>query len=249
MGVSIERTGAAVQVTLGWTHKRNSLAPDDAAELAAAIERAGADPDAAALIVTGDGAFCSGGDLRTFSMLSRQHEPDEMAEVVYGKIHAVVRALRDTPLATIAAIDGAAIGLGMDFALACDMRFVGPDGWLQQGWSRVGLITAAAGGHFLAHHNTLLPWELMLSQERLDSAACASRGLAWPAPTSALASAAEAAGTLATIPAQTRAAYVTLHRRAVWPTDDYLRVCARAQARLLTSAAFRDRADAILASR
>jgi 2-(1,2-epoxy-1,2-dihydrophenyl)acetyl-CoA isomerase len=43
-------------------------------------------------------------------------------------MQAIVRALGSLPVPTIAAVDGPAVGLGFDIALACDRRFVGKDG-------------------------------------------------------------------------------------------------------------------------
>jgi enoyl-CoA hydratase/carnithine racemase len=55
-------------LTFRWTDKRNALNPDDAQAIVAAIEQASA--TASLLIVTGEGAFCSGGDLPAFAALS-----------------------------------------------------------------------------------------------------------------------------------------------------------------------------------
>lgn len=250
MSVSIIRGDGAVVVTMAWTHTRNALGPDEAVELATALDEAGRTAgDVGALVLTGSGAFCSGGDLRTFAELGATCSAEEMSSVVYRKIHGVVQALRDCPLPTVAAVDGAAIGLGFDLALACDLRYIGPRGWMQQGWSRVGLIAAGGGWHFLAARSSLLPWGLLLTQARLGPQECARHGLAVAATASAIASATEAARQLALLPPRTRAGYVHLHRRATWPSDDYLRECAWTQAELLRSPEFRDRAQEMLAAR
>jgi len=128
VGVRTEAAGSAVVVVMDWPERRNALRPEDGEEVAAAIATAG-EAARSAVILTGTGAFCAGGDLRTFAELSAALTPAEIAEQVYGRIQAMIRALRHCPVPTIAAVDGPAIGLGFDLALACDMRLVGPHGW------------------------------------------------------------------------------------------------------------------------
>lgn len=247
MAVAISEAGDVGEVgvvSLNWVEKRNSLGPDDAAELAAAIEDAG--KRYRAVVLTGEGAFCSGGDLRTFARITAGASVEDIQQVVYGKIHSVVRALRDCPVPTVAAVDGAAVGLGMDLALACDVRFVGPAGWIQQGWSRAGLIAAGAGSYFLSRIDDQLPWTLMINQERLDAAACERLRIAVAAPEGARVAAVEAAKVLAALPDLAQAGYVALNRGPRWPSDEYLDSCASTQAQLLTSAEFQARVSEIL---
>src|SRR5437870_3214515 len=103
---------------MDWPERRNALRPEDAEEVAAAVDTAGA-AAASAVILTGAGAFCAGGDLRTFAELSARHAPGEIEAQVYRRVQAMIRALRRCPVPTIAAVDGPAVGLGFDLALAC----------------------------------------------------------------------------------------------------------------------------------
>ena len=64
----------------------------------------------------------------------------------------MIRTLMAVPVPTIAAVDGAAVGMGMDLALACDSRFIGTTGWMRQGWARYGAIPATGGLVFLGEH-------------------------------------------------------------------------------------------------
>ncbi|HVT67663.1 MAG TPA: enoyl-CoA hydratase/isomerase family protein, partial [Trebonia sp.] len=124
MPVTATEAGPAWVVTLDWPEKRNSLGPEDTAEVAAAIEEARGKARSA-LVLTGSGAFCAGGDLRAFSEVSRTMAVEQIRDTVYGRVQRMVRALAECPVPTIAAVDGPAVGLGFDLALACDMRFVG----------------------------------------------------------------------------------------------------------------------------
>jgi enoyl-CoA hydratase/carnithine racemase len=239
MGVGVESFGGTRVLTLGWPEKRNSLAPPDAREITAAITAVASDAGARVLVLTGDGAFCSGGDLRAFARISGELPPAQIRSHVYGDIQAMIRALRDLPLPTVAAVDGAAVGLGMDLALACDMRFIGPAGWLRQGWATAGLISATAGSWFVEHAAPGTLWSLLAAQPRLDAAACVALRLGDEGEPSGLAAAKARAEALASIPTDTLAAYVDLFRTQRWPSDSYLERCADYQAEFIGSERFR----------
>jgi enoyl-CoA hydratase len=245
MGVEVQQTESAAVVTLNWPGKRNSLSADDSERVAAAINEASA-TGASAIVLTGQGAFCAGGDLRAFADLSAQLSVAEIRTHVYGRVQAMVRALGAAPCPTIAAVDGPAIGLGMDLALACDMVFVGPDGWLQQGWGRAGLISATGGTHFLESRRRGSVWALLADQPRLDAGACVASGLGEAATPTALAAALQRAERLASLPAQTLAAYARIARTSTAPSDDYLAMCADYQAQFIGSPEFREFAAAHL---
>jgi enoyl-CoA hydratase/carnithine racemase len=245
MGVTIEDQGAAAIVTLRWSEKRNALSADDARAVADAISRASA-AEASAIVLTGDGAFCAGGDLRAFADLSSTLDPAEIRTHVYRDVQAMVRALRDAPLPTIAAVDGPAVGLGMDLALACDTRFVGPGGWLRQGWGSVGLISATGGTWFVEGAHRGLVWELLARQARLDGPRCEELGLARASSVPALTAAQELAEQLSAIPRDVLAAYAKLARARTFPDDAYLELCATLQSEFIGSERFRDLARRLL---
>ncbi len=180
MPVTTELRDGAVIVTLRWTDKRNALSADDADIVSEAITAAGSEPDARVLVLTGEGTFSAGGDLPYFAELGRTLTPEEIHQTIYRRVQAMVRALRDSPIPTIAAVDGPAVGLGMDLALACDMRFVGPKGFLMQGWARAGLIAGTGGVALLHRIAPDLLWRLLAEQERITANRAVELGLAEP---------------------------------------------------------------------
>src|SRR5215203_340070 len=117
MPVTTELDGTVAVLTLRWPEKRNALSAPDGADLSEALTEAGARSDVTGIVVTGEGAFCSGGDLRYFSQVSHELPVEEIRQKVYGTMQGIVRALRAVPVPTAAAVDGAAIGLGLDLAL------------------------------------------------------------------------------------------------------------------------------------
>ena len=239
MGVRIEAAGSAAVVVMDWPERRNALRPEDGEEVAAAIGAAG-QTAASAIILTGIGAFCAGGDLRTFAELSARLTPAEIAEQVYGRIQAMIRALRHCPVPTIAAVDGPAIGLGFDLALACDMRIVGPHGWFRQGWARAGLIAGTGGIGLLARRAPGVSWRLIATQEKVTVEHCSQLGLGEVASGGALPAAIERAGDLAAIDRTVLGHYCRMERELTWPDDDFFAETARVQASLIASAQFRE---------
>ena len=245
MGVRVEDAGPAAVVVMDWPERRNALRPQDGELIAAAIEDA-AKLAVSAVVLTGAGAFCAGGDLRTFADLSASHTPAEIETLVYGRIQAMVRALRTCPVPTIAAVDGPAVGLGFDLALACDMRFVGPKGWFRQGWAGAGLIAGTGGIGLLARLAPGISWPLIASQEKLTAARAAELGLAEVAASGALAAATARAEALAAIDREVLGHYCRMERQVTWPDDAFFAETARVQAGLIGSARFRELAARVL---
>jgi enoyl-CoA hydratase len=239
VGVRIEAAGGAAVVTMDWPERRNALRPEDADEVAAALAAAG-QAAASAVILTGAGAFCAGGDLRTFAELSARHTAREIESHVYDRVQAIIRALRHCPVPTIAAVDGPAVGLGFDLALACDMRFIGAGGWFRQGWARAGLIAGTGGIGLLARLAPGIYWRLIATQEKVTADTCTSLGLGEAAPGGALAAAIARAEQLAGIDRTVLGEYCRMERELSWPSDGYFANAARVQAELIASERFRE---------
>ncbi|MCU1481292.1 MAG: Enoyl-CoA hydratase / carnithine racemase [Subtercola sp.] len=247
MGVSLESVGHAAVVTLRWTDRRNALGPDEAREVAEAIREA-ATTGAHGIVLTGEGAFCAGGDLKAFADISARMTPTEIRTHVYGDVQAIVRALRDAPMHTVAAVDGPAVGLGMDLALACDTRFIGASGWMRQGWARAGLISATGGTWFIEQQRRGSVWALIADQPKLTAELSVELGLADVSEPSALTSALARVEALSSVPLDVVAAYARLSRTGDWPDDSYFDLCADYQSEFIGSERFRTMAEGLLAA-
>jgi len=234
-------------VVISRPERRNALTFDMMRVLTEAIQRAGADPRMHAIVLTGDGAFCAGMDL---DMLGAQ-SPAEISRrgmSFYDRPQGMVRALVDCPIPTIAALDGPAVGLGMDLALGCDSRFAGPDGLMLQGWGRIGLIPATGGVATLNQLNPSVLWRLLDGQPRFDRDAMAAAGLAEPTTGPARTAARARASNYGTMSRAALEGYVRLSRQPLKNAlEDHLRVAAEIQLDLFTRGEFREKITQVAA--
>jgi enoyl-CoA hydratase/carnithine racemase len=249
MSVDIEQRpdGIAI-VRMNWPEKRNALGPSDTRAVGDAIVQA-ASTAAIGVVLTGVGAFCAGGDLEQFAALSATVTEDDLRTRIYDNVHSVLRAISGSPVPVVAAVDGPALGLGLDYALACDMCFIGSHGWMQQTWALAGLIHGAGGSGFMQRAAGHQFWKLVASQERLDGRRVEELGFGEAAEGSAVDAAVDRLAQLAQLPRRVLEAYTTLFRGERWPSADFFNRCAAFQAEFIGSAAFRARADAILRAR
>ena len=172
--VATERRGRVLWIRLCRPEARNALSQPEVDGLAAAIEASGADPQARAVVITGTGdAFSSGGDLRAMRAL----DPDDMRRLVTDG-QALMRAIETLERPVIAAINGWALGGGLELALACDVRIASQEAVLGlpelglgtiPGWGGTHRLAVAVGGGRAAH--------LLLTGERVGAEEAFALGL------------------------------------------------------------------------
>jgi enoyl-CoA hydratase/carnithine racemase len=138
-----ERQGGVVLVTLNRPERRNALNPRAYAEVEAAFRAVTADDEVRCVIVTGaDPAFCSGEDVKEM-MTGEKREP-RTASTPRGPTPAAMAALEcDKPV--IAAVNGAAMGWGMELALFADMRIASERASFAELFIKRGLICDVGG--------------------------------------------------------------------------------------------------------
>jgi 2-(1,2-epoxy-1,2-dihydrophenyl)acetyl-CoA isomerase len=100
------------------------------------------------VVVTGAGrAFCSGGDVGNMAARDQLSGLDHKRSLEL--IHRVPLALNDLDKPVIAALNGAAVGAGLDMALMCDLRYAAEGARFSEGYVKVGLIPGDGGTFFL----------------------------------------------------------------------------------------------------
>ncbi|HEX2295406.1 MAG TPA: enoyl-CoA hydratase/isomerase family protein [Actinomycetota bacterium] len=174
--VRVEREEDLAVVTIDRPERRNALGSRDARAVGAAIS-AGA-RGARVVILTGAGeAFSAGGDLDELERWG-DLEPAEIGAALYESFQGMIRAIRSSDAIVIAAINGAAVGPGMDLALACDLRIAAENARLGQVWVRLGVIPGT-GGAWLTQHlaGPGRAAQLLLTGELIDARTALDAGL------------------------------------------------------------------------
>lgn len=141
--VELDLSGHVAVVQLNDPARRNALTADMVAELNATFDALQAASGVRAVMITAAGpAFCAGADRH---LLADAATSLERAEEVLGSIYEGFLRVARFPLPTIAAVDGPAVGAGMNLALACDVRLAGPDAVFDPRFLQLGLHPG--GGH------------------------------------------------------------------------------------------------------
>jgi enoyl-CoA hydratase len=137
-----ERDGPVLTLTLNRPHRLNAVNPELYDALLEALRRGERDPEIRAVVLTGAGrAFCAGADLKAHAQ--GPPEPRERAQYV-RLAQRVNRRLQLGPLPVVAAVNGAAVGAGLELALSADFMVVAEDARLRL--PEVALGTFVGGG-------------------------------------------------------------------------------------------------------
>jgi len=151
--ITYERRGAVGLLTLNRPEKLNAWTPAMAVEQAHAIEAANADPQVGAIVMTGAGrGFCAGADMEeTFKSRLDGKDPGEDTASGSGGMPAgldwVGLLRRSKPV--VAAVNGAAVGIGMTMVLPCDVIVASEKAKFGMLFIKVGLVPELASTHFL----------------------------------------------------------------------------------------------------
>ena len=149
---------------------RNAINADLYLALTSALDEAEADPQVAAIVLTGAGGFfCSGGDLRLLAQ-RRTMTPEQRRERLEG-LHDLIRRIGRCGKPVIAAVEGGAAGAGLSLALACDMLVTTREAQFSVAYVKVGLTPDGGATAFLAQFLSRQQLtQLCLSGERFDGA-------------------------------------------------------------------------------
>jgi enoyl-CoA hydratase len=172
------REGGTRLITLTDADRRNAMGYEMAAELRAASAEVAADPASRVLVITGEGAaFCAGGDLpQLFG------DTDRPTAAIHDGLRDFYRAfldVHDLALPTIAAVNGPAVGAGLNLALACDLRVAGPDAVFGATFARIGLHPGGGCTWFLVRMlGPSRALRTLLLGDSIDAAGAIAAGLA-----------------------------------------------------------------------
>jgi len=170
--IDLKVDASIATITLNRPDKRNAMSDAMRSEFIDALEQVAADKSIKALVLTGAGkGFCAGGDIA--GMEKRMNAP--AGEVGFNgwhrqqRVHHTQSLLHTMPKPVIAAVNGAASGLGADTALACD--FIIASEYASFTWSYIhrGIVPDGGGMYFLPRRVGLpMAKELIFTGRKVD---------------------------------------------------------------------------------
>ena len=167
-------------ITLNRPEKYNAMSRDMLLDLGRILEEAGADDSVKTLVITGTGkAFCTGGDLVGHPSFDKEDPgPVMRRQYVWEGNHLPV-VLQKMEKPVIAAVNGLAVGAGMDLALACDIRIVSETAKFSAVFVKAGLMNDMGGSWTLPRIVGLgKALELILTGDTIDAQESLRIGLA-----------------------------------------------------------------------
>ena len=250
--VAVARDGGVVVATLARPPV-NALGADLVAQLSAVVDAASADSEAAVLHIRSDQrVFCAGADLAL--MQACFAAPDGVAAMVdlVRRMQRLFACIEAAPVVTIAEIGGAALGGGLELALACDLRVAASDAKLGLPEAGLGLVPAAGGTQRLTRLvGAGTAKRLILGAEVVDGAEAQRLGLVqWAHPRAEVPARTRAlAQRIAGLPRAALAANKHCIGAAAAPTRDGFADEIAATRALYESAQTRERVARFLAAR
>ena len=137
-------------ITLNRPDRMNAFSPAMSESIHEAMEDAAKDDKVRVLVITGKGrAFCSGGDVKAMAEKASQPRGEEGSSEQKTERVPLYVPLHKFEKPVIAAINGAAVGGGLDLALSCDIRIASDKARFAEVSIRRGLIPDGTGIHFL----------------------------------------------------------------------------------------------------
>ena len=165
-------TDGVATLTLNNPDESNTLTAPMVAEILAAMDTIEGDPSIGAIVVTGTApAFCAGANLGNLATASGNS---------LGTIYEGFLRIARSPLPTIAAVNGAAVGAGMNLALGCDVRIAARRAKFDTRFLQIGIHPG--GGHTWMLRRITGPqntFATVMFGEVLDGAEAERIGLVW----------------------------------------------------------------------
>ena len=151
--ITYEKADGIATITLNRPERMNAFTPQMLDEWYAALLDSHTDTDVRVVILTGaDRGFCAGADLsggEGVSLLHRSASQVDNRNVLRDSVQRSPRLVSSMEKPYIAAVNGAAVGAGMDMASMCDVRFASEAARFGMTYVRVGLIPGDGGCFFL----------------------------------------------------------------------------------------------------
>lgn len=135
-------------ILLNRPDKRNAFTLDMIEAWTQALEECKRNADIHVIVLTGAGdkSFCAGGDI---GGMEEERTPLARKQKLWANIHRIPLLLEEIDKPVIAAVNGSAMGAGMDMALMCDLRFAAESARFSEAYIKVGLVPGDGGAYYL----------------------------------------------------------------------------------------------------
>jgi enoyl-CoA hydratase/carnithine racemase len=176
--LQFEVSDSIATLTLNRPEKLNAFTNDMLQGLVAALDDCDDRDDVRVVILTGAGrGFCSGGDVSVMGEAA-DNRPHVTKNRIWRDVQAFPKRLARFEKPIIAAVNGVAVGGGMDLALACDIRVAGDSARFAETYAKIGLAPGGGGGYFLPRIvGKARALELLWTAEFIDAATALEIGL------------------------------------------------------------------------
>lgn len=148
--ITFEVRNRVAHIQLNRPQSKNAFTLEMVDEWANMLQRSADDPEIGAVIVRGSGnSFCAGVDLSVLSDLHGRQKAHEWKSMLWERVYRIAFTLERLDKPVIAAVNGVAVGAGMDMALMCDMRFMAKSARMSEIYIRVGAVPGDGGCYYL----------------------------------------------------------------------------------------------------
>ena len=181
--IQYETTGPVATLTFNRPDVRNAIGThQDCRDVVEAVRRAADDAAVSCIILTGKGtAFSAGGNLKAMQErtgIGPLDAPDATRSNYRRGVQSIIEALWSCEVPLIAAINGHAIGLGLDLACVCDIRICADSAKFASSFIKLGIVPGDGGAWILPRAIGLSKAsELILTGDTYDAAAALAMGL------------------------------------------------------------------------
>jgi len=174
--VAVERHGATAVVSLNRPDSLNAFNAQLRRELRHAVREVNDDPAVRVAVLTGAGrAFCAGADLAESAENSEHFRVEDQLN---GEYKPILLEMNGAPMPWIAAVNGAAAGIGSAFAMNCDLVVMAEDAYIYQAFTAIGLVPdGGATWHLARALGRHRAYEVIVSGEKIRAQKCLDWGL------------------------------------------------------------------------